>query len=316
MLMQKQVKTFFIDLIYFIGGSILYGLSLYTFALNANFAPGGISGLSIILHQFTNLPIGILSVLLNIPIVLVCMRVVGFKFLTKSIGVMVINTFFLDVIFPLLPVYEGSPLLASMFSGILLGAGLGLIYMRGASTGGADFIIMTVKKLHPHFTVGRISLAIDMAVILAGGFVFQNVDAVLYGLICSVGCTLMMDNVLKGATSGKLAIIITNFGQAIADQIANEIDRGSTLVKATGTYTGEGREMLYCACGNNEIYKVRTIALTVDPSSLIMIADASEVLGEGFVPPAIPGNELPTNGTGNGSGRSSSDTQNGHDQQH
>lgn len=289
----KQIKTFLIDLLYFVGGSILYALALYTFALNANFAPGGVSGLSIIIHHYTGWPIGLVSIALNVPIILLCLRVVGRAFMLKSIVAMLINTFFLDVVFPHLPVYQGNPLLASMFAGVLLGVGLAIIYMRGASTGGADFIIMTVKKLRPHFTVGRISLSIDAVIILLGGIVFQNVDAVLYGIICSFGCTLMMDNVLYGAGSSKLAVIITNHGQAIAGAISNEVGRGSTLVQGTGTYTGKGREMLYCACSKSEIYRVRTTALTIDPAAMIMIAEVSEVFGEGFVPPAIPGNEMP-----------------------
>ncbi|MDL2324112.1 YitT family protein [Ruminococcaceae bacterium OttesenSCG-928-A16] len=286
-------KTFLVDTLYYMGGSVLYALALQTFAVNAKFAPGGISGLSIILNHYTGWPIGVVSLLLNIPIVLVCWRILGHKFLLKSIWAMIINAFFLDIVFQYLPAYNGNPLLASMFTGVFLGAGLAVIYMRGSSTGGSDFIIMSVKKLRPHFSVGQISLAFDAIVILAGGLVFGNVDAVLYGIISSFACTLTMDNVLYGAGSGKLAIIITNHGQKIADAISAEVDRGSTLVKATGTYTGQEREMLYCACGKNEIYKVRTAARAVDPDALVMVTEASEVIGEGFVPPNIPGNEPP-----------------------
>lgn len=293
---NKKIKTFLIDNLYYIAGSTLYSLALYTFALHANFAPGGVSGLSILINHYTGLPIGILSLLINVPLVLLSLKVVGHTFLLKSIWAMLINTLFLDVIFPYFPfplVYRGNPLLAAMFTGVLLGAGLAIIYMRGSSTGGADFIIMAVKKWKPHISVGKISLATDLIVILAGGLVFKNADAVLYGIIASFGCTLMMDNVLYGAGSGKLAIIITNCGNTIAAAIAAEVGRGSTLVKATGTYTGQGRDMLYCACGKNEIYKVRSTALALDPDAMVMITEASEVFGEGFEPPAIPGNEIP-----------------------
>lgn len=288
-----NLKTFLIDTLYYTGGSILYALALYTFALQANFAPGGISGLSIIINHYTGLPIGVLALALNVPIILVCTRVVGLSFLIKSLWTMLINTFFLDVVFPLLPTYTGNSLMAAMFTGVLLGAGLAIIYMRGSSTGGSDFLIMAVKKLNPHFSVGQISLALDAAVIVFGGFVFKNVDAVLYGIIASFACTIMMDYVLYGAGSGKLAIIITNRAARMAEAISAEVGRGSTAVKAIGTYTGEEREMLYCACSKSEIYKVRTAAHAVDANALIMITEASEVFGEGFVPPAIPGNEIP-----------------------
>lgn len=300
---KKNVQTFLIDTLYYIGGSILYSLALYTFALQANFAPGGISGLSIIINHYTGLPIGTLSLLLNVPLILISIKVLGRGFLLKSIWTMLINTLFLDVIFPHFPVplvYSGNPLLAAMFTGVLLGAGLAVIYMRGSSTGGSDFVVMTVKKLRPHFSIGKISLAIDSVVILAGGLVYQNVDAVLYGIIASFACTMTMDNVLYGAGSSKLAIVITNCGAKIADAISNEVGRGSTLVKATGTYTGQGRDMLYCACGKNEIYKVRSTALALDPDALFMVTEASEVFGEGFVPPAIPGNEAPPANNTNG----------------
>lgn len=287
------VKSFVVDTLYFTAGSILYALALYTFALQAGFAPGGVSGIAIILNHYTGWPIGTMSLLLNIPILVVCMRSLGRTFLFKSIWAMLINTLFLDVIFPLFPTYTGNPLLAAMFTGVLLGTGLALIYMRGSSTGGTDFIVMALKKKWPHFSVGQIALAIDAVVILAGGFVFQNVDAVLYGIVASFAATFALDNVLYGAGSSKLAIVITDHGQAIADAISNEVERGATLVQATGAYTGEGREMLYCACGKSEIYKVRTTALAVDPAALIMITEAGEVFGEGFDPPALPGNERP-----------------------
>lgn len=290
---KSKIKNICIDLLYFLGGSTLYALALYTFALHANFAPGGVSGLTIIIHHYTGWPIGVMSIVLNIPIVLACFKTLGLKFILKSLVAMGINTVFLDLIFPHFPVYTGNPLVASVFAGVLMGAGLAIIYMRGASTGGSDFITMSIKKWKPHLSIGRISLMIDAAIILAGGFVFQNVDAVLYGIVCSFAGTTTIDNVLYGAGSGKLTIIVTNYGQKIADAISAEVERGSTLIDAIGAYTGKNRQMLFCACNKNEVYKVRATVLTVDPDALLMVTEVSEVLGEGFDPTAIPGNEIP-----------------------
>lgn len=288
-----EPKKWLIDTLYYTAGSILYALGLYTFALHANFAPGGVSGLALILNHFSGWPIGLLSLALNVPIVLVCARVVGRVFILKSIWAMIVNTIFLDLVFPLFPTYTGNPLLAAMFTGVLMGAGLGIIYMRGSSTGGSDFVIMTIKKLRPHISVGKISLATDVLVILLGGVVFGNVDAVLYGIISSFAATMMMDSLLYGAGSGKLAMIVTVYGSKIAEAISVEVGRGATILEATGAFTGEGREVLLCACAKNEIYKVRTAARAIDPSAMIMITEANEVFGEGFTPPNIPGNEPP-----------------------
>ena len=292
-------KTAGVDLLYYCAGSILYALGIYTFALHAQFAPGGISGLAILIHYFTGWKIGLLTLALNIPLIFLSAKIVGMNFLLKSITAMVVSTIFLDFVFPLFPLYTGNPLMAAMFTGVLVGAGLALIYMRGSSTGGSDFIIMAVKKVRPHFSVGQLSLAFDGIIILLGGLVFKNIDSVLYGIIASFAGTIMMDNILYGAGSGKLAIIITDHGKAIADAISVEVDRGSTLVKATGSYTGTGRDMLLCACAKSQIYKVRTAAHAIDPNSMVMITEASEVFGEGFAPPPIPGNESPTSENSN-----------------
>lgn len=290
---QLDIRTFLIDTLYFIAGSILYALGLYTFALHAGFATGGISGISLILNKFFHWPLGLTSLALNVPLILISFKIVGRTFMVKSVWTMLINSFFLDVVFPHLPAYTGSPLLAAMFTGVLVGGGLALVYMRGSSTGGTDFITMTVKKLRPHIPMGRIVLATDVIIILAGGLAFGNVDAVLYGIITSFAATMVIDNLLYGAGSSKLAIIVTNRGMETAKAISDEVDRGATLLKATGAYTGKQRDLLLCACGKNEIYKVRTAARRIDGGSIVMIAEASEVFGEGFEPPKLPGNEEP-----------------------
>lgn len=292
-LTKQNLRTFGIDTLIFAVGSIFYALGLYTFATTVEFAPGGISGIALILNHFWGLPIGIVSLVLNVPLILISLRVIGPTFIAKSIWTMLINALFLDLIFPLFPVYSGNPLLTSMFTGVFVGLGLGLIYMRGSSTGGSDFVIMSIKKYKPHFSVGQISLAFDAAVIVIGGFAFGSIDAVLYGIIASYATSMVIDRVLYGAGSGKLTIIVTDHGREIARAIDNEVERGSTLVPATGAYTGLRRDMLLCACSKSEVYKVRTAARAVDPHSMIMVTEASEVIGEGFDPPNIPGNEAP-----------------------
>ena len=290
---RKDARAFAVDTLYFLAGGALCSLGLYTFALNAHFAPGGVSGLALLINHFTALPIGMMSLVLNIPLILVCARVLGGAFVLKSSWTMLINTVMLDLVFPHLPTYRGNPLLAAIFTGAALGAGLAIAYMRGSSTGGVDFITMSVKKKNPHLSVGKITLVADAAVILLGGLVFGNVDAVLYGIVASFASTMTMDAILYGAGSGKLAIIVTDHGQQIADAISVEVERGSTLVSARGGYTGELRELLLCVCSKNEIYKVRTAARAIDPGSMLMITEANEIFGKGFTPVRLPGNEDP-----------------------
>lgn len=280
-----NIKELAIDLLYDIGGSVLFGLGIYTFALNAGFAPGGVSGLSLMLNYLSGLPVGLIILMLNVPMILFSWKVLGKVFLIKSVKTIVLNSIFLDFIFPQFPVYQGDPFLASIFTGVFVGAACAILYMRGTSTGGVDFLILGIKKLVPWFTVGQITLIIDGIIVIAGGFVFQNIDAVLYGVIEIFVSTVVLDKIMAGATRGKLAVIITKDAMKAAQAISDAIDRGATMVKGTGTYSGKEREMLFCACSSIQVYRLRQVVHQVDPRAMVMITDANEVFGEGFAEP-------------------------------
>ena len=178
-----------------------------------------------------------------------------------------------------------TPLLAAVFSGITLGVSLALMYMRGTSSGGTDFLTMSIKMLRPHLSVGAVTGLIDLFIILLGWPVFGSVDAVLYGLITTAATSLVIDKVMYGSSSSKMLTIITTKGQEIADCIARDADRGSTMLRALGTYTGTERQMLLCVCARPQVYTIRTAAYRIDPSCMVMISDTSEVYGEGFIDP-------------------------------
>lgn len=271
------------DLLCNIIGSILYATGIYTFAKMADFAPGGISGLALISNHLWGLPIGTMTLLFNIPLVLISYKVVGKHFLFKTARSMIISTFFLDVVFPHIPAYTGSPFMAALYSGVCIGAGMAFFYMRGSSSGGIDFLIMTIKVKHPHFSFGVLGMSFDFVVILLGWPVFGNIDAVLYGLATSFVCSTVMDKILYGMGAGKLVVIITNHGQALADHIGQITDRGSTMIKAMGTYTKEDRDVLLCACSKSQAYTITNAAHELDPGAFIMVTETSEVFGEGFI---------------------------------
>ena len=278
----QQLQNIAIDLFCDILGSILSAIGIYTFAKLASFAPGGISGVALILNHLWNLPIGTTSLVINIPLILLSYRIVGRKFMIKSIRTILINTFFLDFVFPLTPAYDGNPMLAALFSGVFFGCGLALIYMRGSSTGGTDFLTMSIKALHPHLSIGAVTMAIDLVIILIGWPVYGNPDAVLYGLISTFVTSTVIDKIMYGTSAGKLAIIITTQGPAMATHIDEVCARGSTLIRAKGSYTTTERQVLLCACSKAEAYKVRRAAHQTDPDAFVMITETSEVFGEGF----------------------------------
>ena len=267
-------KELVLDISYDIVGSVLYALGIYTFAKTADFAPGGLSGLALIMNHLWRFPIGITTLALNIPLIILSFKLVGRRFMFKSARTMIVCTIFLDLIFPYTKPYTGEPFMAALFSGVCLGAALALFYMRGSSSGGTDFLTMSIKAIKPHLSIGFVTMAIDLLIILLGWPVFGNVDAVLYGLI---------DKIMYGMGAGKLILIIT----IKADEVSKKIDqisgRGSTAIRAIGTYTKEEKDVLLCACSSSQAYSVRSAAHEVDPDAFVMLTETSEVFGEGFM---------------------------------
>ena len=279
---MSRGKEILVDLLYDIAGSILYAAGLVTFAGSADFAPGGVSGLSLILNRICGIPVGILTLVLNIPLVIISYRTVGKRFLLKTAKTMVIVTFFLDVIFPLFPVYRGQRIVAVLYAGIFLGSGMVLFYMRGSSSGGIDFLTLSIKKKKPHLSIGKITMLADLVIILLGWPVFGDVDAVLYGLVSTFSCIIVIDKILYGIGAGTLAVVITEKGEQAARQIGQITERGVTLIEAVGAYTGGRKYVLMCACSKSEAYMVKTAVHQVDERAFLMFTETSEVFGEGF----------------------------------
>ena len=280
---KQKIKTFLIDLGYDIVGSFIYALGIYTFAKASNFAPGGISGLAIIANYLWNMPIGIVNIILNIPLIIISYKIVGRSFMLKSFKTMFINTIFLDLIFPHIPMYTGEPFMAALFSGVFIGAGLALFYMRGSSSGGTDFLIMTLRVLKPHMSIGVLTVLIDVVVIVLGWPVFGSVDSILFGFIASFATSIVIDKIMYGIDAGTLAIIITTNGYDVAEKISEVTGRGSTAIQAMGTYSKESKDVLICACSNKEAYAIRRAVFEIDEGAFVMVTETSSVYGEGFI---------------------------------
>lgn len=266
-------------------GGALYAAGVYSFASAAEFAPGGISGLAVILNHFTKLPIGLCTLALNVPVILLCFKTLGRGFFLRSLCTMAVSTIMLDLVFPLLPVYQGDALMAALFAGALSGAGLALIYAQDSSTGGTDFVILSLRKKMPHLSIGTISLVTDGAVILLGGLAFGRIDAVLQGIVMTAVSTTIIDKITYRFTAGQMVIIITGEGKAIAQEIGARVERGVTAVDAVGTYTGAPRQMLLCACSRAEAFRIRSIAYAQDKSALVTLCPFDAAYGLGFQEP-------------------------------
>lgn len=278
----KRGKLLWGDIFYDLAGAILFSAGVCTFAGNAGFAPGGVTGAALLLNHILGIPVGTLTLVINLPLIVISYRSLGKRFLLKTAKSMVITTFFLDVVFPAFPMYEGQRMMSALCSGALMGAGMVLFYMRGSSSGGLDFVIMPIKKKRPHLSVGKITMIIDLGVILLGWPVFGDIDAALYGLLSTFASVVVIDKALYGIGAGTLALIVTEKGLEVSERITQMTKRGVTSVEATGAYTGKSKQVLLCACSKSEAFLVKCAAEEADEKLFLMFMETSEVFGEGF----------------------------------
>lgn len=270
------------QLLWEISGSICVAAGLYNFAVQAEFPMSGFSGISIILYRLFGLPVGLGTILLNIPVSLLCWRLLGRRFFVSSLRCMLISSLFVDYVAPLFPVYEGERLLAALCTGVLMGVGYAAIYMQGTSTGGMDFIIMAIKKKRQHLPIGRIILSVDVLVVLIGGILLRDMDGILYGIIVSFLLSTVVDKLMYGVNAGKMALIVTNRAEYLCDVIDEVCQRGTTILDAKGGYRGDSRQIVLCACSNKEMYLVQKTVKEADPDAFLVIMESNEVHGEGF----------------------------------
>lgn len=278
-----NLKEAGIDLLVDIAAGMVIAIGVYNFALNANFPVAGFSGIAIIMYHLLGLPVGAGTIILNIPVAIFCYKFLGRNFFLKSIKSMVISSLLMDYVAPLLPVYNGSRLLAALCMGVLCGIGYAMIFMRGSSTGGQDFISVAIKKVRPHMTLGIITFVLDiMTIILGSLLVFKDVDGFIYGTIVTYLMAIVMDRIMYGIDEGKMTFIVTEHGDEVAEQIDEYSGRGSTILKGMGSYSKKKKDVVMCACNNKQMYTIKKMVRKIDPQAFTIIMESNEVVGEGF----------------------------------
>ena len=226
--------------------------------------------------------IGVTNIIMNIPIVLICFKYLGKDFFFRSVRCMVLFAIFTDYVLAALPVYQGDRMLATICGGVISGVGDALIYMQNSSTGGLDFITMAIKSRHPHMPFGNLTFAAALAVILANGLVFHDVDSIIYGLIFNFLSSYIINRMMFGFNACMMALIVTSDGPAVCRMIGEKVDRGSTILKGYGGYSQDGRDVVLCACSSKQLYIINRETKRIDPGSFIVMLQANEVEGEGF----------------------------------
>ena len=264
-------------------GSLIYGIGIYMFVVPANIAPGGASGIALMVNFVTGLPVGTLTLVLNVPLLILAWFYLSKKFAVSTAITTAVCSFVLDFVVPLfIPVYAGDRLLCSLYGGVLGGAGMALIFIAGSTTGGTDILGYILQKKRPHMSIGRALMIVDGIILAASIFVFGNIEAALFGLISLYVQTKVIDAIIYGGEVGSMATIVTSNPDEITEKVISELDRTATLLPAKGAYSRKDTNVLLCTVRKSQFSRLKKIVYDADPNAFVMVTDTSEVFGLGF----------------------------------
>lgn len=282
---NQRLRAVAADLACLIGGSILYAVSVVVFSAPNHIAPGGVTGLATLAQYLWGVPIGTVAILLNLPLILIGFKRLGKPFLGRTLVGLALSSVATDLLDPLLPEYHGDTLLVCLFGGAICGLALGLILMRGGTTGGSEIAARLIELQFPHIPIGKLVLAVDAVVIITSGLVYRAIDPVFYATVYAFVTSLVTDHLVYGGRRGKMALVVTAHTDAVADRILHELGRGVTLIHADGGFTRREGRVLLCAVRGEEAYALRRTVFEVDEAAFVITVPTDEVRGLGFLSP-------------------------------
>lgn len=268
-------------------GTALIAFSVASIYDPSGFVTGGFSGLAIIVKQLTaelvpgGVPLAVTNLILNIPVFLIAIRLKGWNYIVKTLFGTVMLSFWLGVL-PVIPIAEGDFLLTALYGGIVMGAGIGLVFLSQATTGGTDLIAAIIQHFWRHYSIADIMQVIDAVIVLAGAYLF-GIQMVLYAVISIYLVSKISDGIIEGLKFSKAAFIITSKPDEVSQILMDDLSRGVTGLSAKGMYSGQKKNMLFCVVSRKEIVRLKELTLSLDPDAFVIVTDVREVLGEGFI---------------------------------
>lgn len=271
-----------IDLLFLVIGSALVGISVSVFTVPNDIAPGGVSGLATALAHITPIRVSVWAFALNVPLLLGAYRSFGLRSTVLTLISTALLSLFIELWDSILPHYTHDPVIAAVFGGALCGAGVACLFLRGLSTGGSDLLALLLRKPFPNVPSGTMLLLIDGAIVLFAVAVFRDINVALYSAVTIYISSKVIDAVSQGVDYAKVIFVITDRGAEINEKILRDVDRGTTLLNATGGYTGSDKLMLITVTRRNVLTQTLGIIRKVDPKAFTFVMNATEVHGEGF----------------------------------
>ena len=283
---QKQVVKKIFRYVFITFTAALYAVGIALFLNPNNLAPGGISGIAIILKKmFPGLPgVGMLILLINIPILAVGIKKFGIKFILSKMYSLIVSSVLIDIL-PIVFNVNGvtdNKMLASVIGGATFGLGMGLMFRLDTTTGGLDIILKIIKQKKPHLKTGQIYFLLDVVILAASAMAFKDVEVALYAAIAIYVSTVVMDRAIYGGDEATLVYIISEKRELIARRMMKEVNVGATMIQAKGAYSNETTEVIMCVMKKQTWVKVRNILKQTDSGAFMIVSSANEVFGQGF----------------------------------
>ncbi|HPE95790.1 MAG TPA: YitT family protein [Bacillota bacterium] len=264
-------------------GSLIYASGVGLFLGPNNLAPGGISGISIVINELLpSVPVGTLILVLNIPIMIIAVWKFGLRFLLSTLWCLTLSSVAIDILIKYAAPLTNDLLLASVTGAVLVATGIGIVFRGGATTGGTDIIVKLLRLKMRHINTGVIFLVVDTAVILFSGIVFRQVDIALYAGIAVLIQMTVLNRVLYGSDEARVTYIISSKKDVIAERIMRELDAGITFLNGKGAYSGNPEEVMLCVLRMRALPQVRDIVKSEDKNAFMIVSNATSVFGEGF----------------------------------
>lgn len=262
-------------------GIIIYSFSVSNILNPNSIAPGGITGISVILNHFTGIPLGVLVFSFNTPLIIIGLKVFGFKEMLPTFVTVFASSTVMDIISNFDPVINDI-FLACIYGAAVHAIGLGLILRCGSTTGGSDIIVKLLKLKFPYMETGKLFLILDAFVVTMSAISFGDMKVALYAGIMIYLSSLVLDKILYGTDGAKMLYIISDESDAIAQDFLHELSVGVTYLHAIGAYRNDEKKVIMCVMRKTTLPKARDIVKKYDSNAFMIIGSANEILGEGF----------------------------------
>ena len=278
---KKTMRKRILDYLLITVGTVIYGMGVSLFLDPNNLAPGGVTGIAMILNRLTGLPTGTGILLINIPILAAGLWKFGLRFLVSTLYATFLSSVCTNF-FARFGALTMDPVLASLAGGAVCAAGLALVFRAGATTGGTDIIVKFLRQKYRHLKTGRLFFILDVLIVLASLLVFDDINTILYAMLAVVVISIVFDGVLYGFDEAKLIYIISDHSEQIAQRILDELDAGVTFLKGKGAYSSSPKDVILCVLRNTVAPKAEEIVKQEDPLAFMIISSATEIYGEGY----------------------------------